>query len=189
MATRFTFISSAATAGARQGIFPDDEPIDETSKAKIAAAVTSLETPDRVWRSPLLRAQQTADALGLAGVSDPLLRECDYGRWSGRRLADIQNDDPEGLAAWIHDPASSPHGGEAIADLIRRVASFIDAHRRDTGRSVIITHSGVVRAAIIHVIEAPPSCFSRIDIAPLTRTVFSAHDGKWRLACAGSPMA
>ena len=38
MATHFTFISSAATAGARAGIFPGDESIDETDKARVAVA-------------------------------------------------------------------------------------------------------------------------------------------------------
>jgi broad specificity phosphatase PhoE len=185
MATHFTFLTSAATAGMRAGTFPDNAPIDEADKVKAAAAASSLDKADRIWRSPLLRAAQTAEALGLAASSDPLLRECDYGRWSGRRLADIQKQDPEGLAAWITDPTSSPHGGESIADLIERVASWIEAHHRDARHTVIITHSGVVRAAIIHVIGAPPTSFSRIDIAPLTRTVFSAYDGKWRLACAG----
>ena len=188
MATRFTFISSAATAGVRQGIFPGDEPIEEMGRASAAAAAGFFDKADRVWRSPLLRAQQTAEALGLAATSDPLLRECDYGHWTGHSLADIQKQHPEDLAAWINDPASSPHGGESIADLIGRVAGFIEAHRHEAGHSVIITHAGIIRAAIIHVIEASPASFSRIDIAPLTRTVFSAHDGTWRLACAGCPL-
>ena len=185
MATRFTWICSASTADARSGAFPGDEPIDAKSAAKAATIVGSIDRADRIWRSPLRRAAQTTEALGLTGIIEPQLKECDYGSWSGRTLAEIQREEPDNLAAWIRDPASSSHGGETIVDLIRRVGAWIDDHRRDSGHSVIVAHSGVIRSAIIHVIQAPASSFNRIDIAPLSRTVFSAHDGKWRLACSG----
>jgi broad specificity phosphatase PhoE len=185
MTTRFTWICHASTRTLRLGAFPADEPIDDRDAAKIAAAAGGIEKPDRVWRSPMLRAGQTAEALGLAGIIEPALRECDYGRWSGCTLKEIHRQDPDGLAAWMRDPASAPHGGETIVDLIHRVGAWIDDHRRDSGHTVIVTHAGVIRAAIIHVIQAAPSSFSRIDVAPLSRTVFSAHDGQWRLACMG----
>jgi broad specificity phosphatase PhoE len=133
----------------------------------------------------MLRAGQTADVLGLTGVSEPALRECDYGRWSGRTLKEVRSSEPDGLAAWIGHPTSSPHGGETLADLIHRVGAWVDDHRDDAGHTVIVTHAGVIRAAIIHVIQATPLSFSRIDIAPLSQTVFSAHDGQWRLICMG----
>lgn len=185
MAAHFTFISCAATAGVRRGDFPGNEPIDDKSREMLAAGRWLAESGDRVWRSPLLCAAQTAQALGLKGTEDVLLKDCDYGRWAGRSLADIQKDEPADLETWIRDPASSPHSGESIVDLIRRVGLWIEAHRRDAGHSLIVTHANVIRAAIMHVIEAPPACFGKIDIAPLSRTVFSAHDGAWRLASAG----
>lgn len=180
--TRFTWICSAATAGARRGDFPANEPIDGKSAQQLAAAGRWTEEADRVWLSPLPCAAQTAESLGLKGAPDALLKDCDYGRWAGRSLKDIQKEEPESLAAWLSDPAASPHGGEAIVDLIRRTGLWIETHRHDTGHSVIVTHANVIRAAIVHVIEAPPTSFGRIDIAPLSRTVFTAHDGAWRLA-------
>jgi broad specificity phosphatase PhoE len=186
MATRFTWICHASTAAARLGAFPADEPIDDKGAAKAAAIAGSIDKPDRVWRSPMLRAGQTADALGLTGVIEPALKECDYGRWSGRTLTEIRSQESDGLETWIRDPTSSPHGGETLLDLIRRVAAWIDGHRQDAGHTVIVTHSGVIRSAIIHVIQASPSSFNRIDIAPLSRTIFSAHDGQWRLSCMGA---
>jgi broad specificity phosphatase PhoE len=185
MATRFTWICHASTATARLGAFPGDEAIDEKGAAQAAAATGSIAKPERVWRSPMLCARQTAEALGLAGVVEPALKECDYGRWSGRTLKEIHSQEPGDLETWIHDPTSSPHGGETIIDLIRRVAAWIDDHRRDAGHTVVITHSSVIRAAIIHVIQASPSSFNRIDIAPLSRTIISAHDGQLRLASMG----
>jgi broad specificity phosphatase PhoE len=130
----------------------------------------------------MLCAEQTAEALGLTAVVAPALKECDYGRWSGRTLKEIHSREPDGLETWTRDPASAPHGGEAVVDLIRRVDAWIEEHRRDAGHTIVITHSSIIRAAVIHVIQAQPSSFNRIDIAPLSRTVFSAHEGQWRLA-------
>jgi broad specificity phosphatase PhoE len=185
MATRFTWICHASTAAARLGVFPGNEALDEKGLATAAAVTSSIDKPDRVWRSPMIGAEQTAAALGLTGVIQPALKECDYGRWSDCGLKEVHGRDPDGLETWIRDPTSSPHGGEAVVDLIRRVGAWIEDHRRDAGHTVVVTHSSVIRSAIIHVIQASPSSFNRIDIAPLSRTIFSAHDGQWRLACMG----
>jgi broad specificity phosphatase PhoE len=185
MAARFTWICHASTAAMRRGIFPQDEPIDGKEAAKAAALAGSIGTPDRAWRSPMLRAGQTADALGLSGTAEPALRECDYGRWAGHGLNEIHAQEPAALQAWLRDPSAAPHGGEALIALMRRVGGWIDAHRGDAGRTVIVTHASVIRAAVVHVIGAPEESFSRIDVAPLSQTIFSAHDGQWRLVSMG----
>lgn len=165
----------------RAGIFPADEPIDDKGMAQAAAMAPSLAKPDRIWVSPVLRSRQTATALGLDGTLEPALREYDYGAWAGRSLADIQRENENGLKMWLSDPSSAPHGGESLAGLIARVGAWVDAHRQDTGQTTIVTHPNVIRAAVIHVIEATPSSFNRIDVAPLSLTTFSVHNGKWRL--------
>jgi broad specificity phosphatase PhoE len=189
MASRFTWICHASTAAMRRGVFPQDEPIEEAETAKAAATAGSIATADRVWHSPLQRARQTADALGLSGTPEPALQECDYGHWAGRSLKEIHAQDPAALQAWLRDPSAAPHGGESFVALIRRVGSWVDAHRHDAGHTVIVTHASVIRAAVVHAIGAPVSSFSRIDIAPLSQTVFSAHDGQWRLTSMGCDLA
>ena len=82
------------------------------------------------------------------------LRDCDHGSWAGRSLAEIQAEAPEALAAWLSDPAANPHGGESIADLIRRVAAWCDSPERGEGRVLAITHPAVMRAALVHALGA-----------------------------------
>ena len=73
----------------------------------------------RVYASPLLRARQTAEALGLADpVLDARLMEQNWGRWEGLSRAEILARDGDdafvraGLAA-----AFRPPGGESTDEL------------------------------------------------------------------------
>ena len=185
MVTQFTCICHAATAAMRAGTFPADEPIDEKGAALAAALGASLPEAARVWISPALRTEQTANALGLAGTIEPALRDYNYGAWAGRSLAEILQQDENALKTWLADPSSAPHGGETLTGLIGRIGVWVDAHREDAGHTIIVTHPNVIRAATVHVIEAAPSSFSRIDVAPLSLTTFTVHNAKWRLVLGG----
>jgi broad specificity phosphatase PhoE len=69
-----------------------------------------------VLRSPALRAAQTAEGLALEARAEPLLRDCDFGCWAGRSLAEVQAQAPEAVADWLANPHAAPHGGESFAD-------------------------------------------------------------------------
>jgi broad specificity phosphatase PhoE len=181
MTARLLLVCHAGTAAMRGAAFPADEPIDAAGAAKAAALARRLPRADRAWTSPALRARQTASALGLDAVVEPALRDQDYGRWRGRPMADIEAEEPLALAAWLADPATAPHGGEDFSSLGARVGAWLD-HRRDgTGRLVAVTHAAVIRAAIIHAIEASARSFGHIDVAPLSLTELGCTAGRWRL--------
>jgi len=122
-----------------------------------------LRHADRCWSSPALRAIQTAEALQLDAIVEPMLRECDYGRWSGRSFDEVRAQEPEALAEWLRDPEAAPHGGESIVGLIGRVAAWLETQNGMRGKTVAVTHASVIRAAIVHAIEASPRSFWRID--------------------------
>jgi broad specificity phosphatase PhoE len=185
MTTRIMLVCHASTAATRAGAFPADEPIDAAGAAKAVSLAGRLRTSDRAWTSPALRARQTAQALGLDAAVEPALRDCDYGRWSGRRLAEIEAGEPGALAAWLADPASAAHGGEDGSALLERVAGWLDDRGQDLGRTVAVTHAAVIRAAIVHVIRATPHSFAHIDVAPLSITLLTYHGGHWRLRATG----
>ncbi|MCW6507947.1 histidine phosphatase family protein [Hyphomicrobiales bacterium BP6-180914] len=138
----------------------------------------------RCLRSPALAAQQTAEALRLPAESESDLRECDYGRWAGRSLETVQADDPVGMAQWLRDPASCPHGGESLLALLARVAAWLDGLRGQSDQIVAITHASVVRAAIVAALGSPPPAFWRIDIAPLSVTKLTCNGILWTLVAA-----
>ncbi|MET8157679.1 histidine phosphatase family protein [Sphaerisporangium sp. NPDC005289] len=157
---------------------------------------------DVVLCGPAVRCRQTAAGLGLTAVVDHGLRDRDAGRWAGRTLAEIQAREPEELVAWLTDPAAAPHDGESVLALIERVTAWLrTAHGEGGGaggdggggdggggggdggggRIIAVTHPDVIRAALVHVLGAPPETFWRIDAEPLTSVRLTSHAGRWRL--------
>jgi broad specificity phosphatase PhoE len=186
MTLQITWIAHGATAAVRRAAFPGDEPLEAKARAKAAGLAgtlgrAALGRADQVLVAPERRAQETADALGLTGTTDGGLRDCDHGRWAGCSLAELQAEAPAALAAWLSDPAANPHGGESIADLIRRVAAWSDSPDRGEGRVLALTHPAVMRAAVVHALGANPTAYWRIDVAPLSRLILSRHGASWRL--------
>ena len=189
MTPRLTLLCHASTDAVRRAAFPADEPLDERGAVQAADAASNLGSFDSAWTSPALRARQTAAALRLSAQDDVALRDCDFGRWSGLRLTDLQAREPDAVAAWIADPAVAPHGGESILDVLRRVGGWLDARREERGRGIAVTHPAVVRAAVIHVLGAPPQSFWRIDVEPLSITDLRRNGDRWTLRSSGCPLA
>jgi broad specificity phosphatase PhoE len=129
MTARLTLICHGSTDAVRAAAFPRDEPLDHHGKIGATGLVGRLPSVDCCWTSPELRTRQTAEALGLSANIQPMLRECDYGRWAGKKFSEIVADQPHGADSWLHDPAAAPHGGEPILDLMRRVATWSPTRR------------------------------------------------------------
>jgi len=186
MPLRLTLICHGATAATRAAAFPLDEPIEARAVSQAAALQATLASADRALTSPALRAKQTAAALALDAAVDPDLRDCDHGRWAGRTLTDLQREDPGGIAAWITDVDALPHGGESIAGLCRRVSAWMCQLLGDDGHTIAVTHVSVMRAAVLHVLEAPHPSFWRIDIEPLSSIDLRSDGTRWTLRAAGA---
>jgi broad specificity phosphatase PhoE len=185
MTARLILICHGSTDALRSASFPADEALDERGATRAAALAGTLPKADRCWTSPELRTRQTAQFLRLSANVQPTLRDCDYGRWAGRRLDELQASEPDAIALWLHDPAAAPHGGESITAHIRRVGQWLADEQAQRQRAIVITHPAVIRAAIVHVIEAAPQSFWRIDIAPLSVTRLSSQGRRWNLSAAG----
>jgi broad specificity phosphatase PhoE len=182
---RLILICHASTAAVRSSSFPADEPLDEHGKDSAAALAGRLPSADRWLTSPELRARQTAEALGLDAAVEPRLQDCDYASWSGRSFKDVYVREPEALAAWLSDPAAAQHGGESVLSLMQRVADWLLGEQAHHRRSIVVTHSAIIRAAMVHAIGAPPQSFWRIDIAPLSITRLSGDNDRWNLTSSG----
>lgn len=103
----------------------------------------------RAFASPLLRARQTAEALGLVDpVLDARLMEQNWGRWEGLSRTEILAQDGEdaftraGLKLRFRPP-----GGEFTQELHDRVAAFLRDAARENRDAIAVTHMGVLRAA------------------------------------------
>jgi broad specificity phosphatase PhoE len=185
MTRRITLICHGATSAVRSAAFPRDEPLDERAATAARRLAGLLRQAEHVRTSPALRAKQTAAALALEATEDAMLRDCDYGRWAGRRMSDVQEQEPEAMRAWLTDVEAAPHGGEPLAAVLDRAARWLDSCSQFTGHVVAITHAAVVRAAIVHAIGAPSASFWRLDIEPLGLSDLRWNDGLWTLRAMG----
>lgn len=166
----------AATSATRASAFPLDEPLDDRARSAGAALSSALPRHCEVLSSPALRCRQTAEAAGLRPRLEERLVECDFGRWAGTTLDEI---DPDDGRVWMLDPDAAPHGGESLRELAARVAAWLDEQAGADGAAAAITHAGVVKAAVVHALGAPLAAFWQIDAAPLSVTELHAHDGRW----------
>ena len=188
MTPRITLICHATTPGLRSATFGGDDSLDDIGRTQAQQLAGVLGHVDRCWTSPAARARETAAALGLTATIDERLRECDYGRWTGLKFKQVLLREPRKLVSWIRKPESAPHGGESIPQVLARVASWMAERSRDPGRMVAITHSSVIRAAIVHVIQAQLPSFWRIDVLPLSQTELRTNGRRWVLRSLG-PLA
>ena len=104
-----------------------------------------------LWASPLGRTVETAQILA-EGFTVPIrthpgLREIDYGEWQGQPVSAIEGP----YRAWLRNPvAGSPPGGESLRRFVNRVGATLDEIADTGGTLGIVTHGGVIRAALCH---------------------------------------
>jgi broad specificity phosphatase PhoE len=175
---RLLLVRHASTDAVRAAAFGADEPLDASGRDAAARLGARLPRADEVLASAARRAVETATLAGLA-VSGSAPGECDFGRWAGRSLKDVAAGDEAGVRAWMTDPDAAPHGGESLTGMLARVRAWLTVQASGSGTAVAITHAGVVKAAVVAALDAPPSAFWRIDVAPLSITELHAHDGRW----------
>jgi len=185
---RLLLVRHASTTAVHGAAFPVDEPLDAAGLAAATALAGSLGAGEALC-SPAARARATAEAAGLDARPVPALAECDFGTWAGRTLAGVWEADPAAVEAWMTDPGAAPHGGESLSAFLERVAAWLDAQAALDGRAIAVTHGGVIKAAVVHALGAPPAAFWRVDAAPLHVTELHAHDGRFTVCRVNAPVA
>lgn len=193
MTTHLILISHAPTSALRTASFPGDEPLDPPviSLPEVSAKIENMGSLQYALMGPEQRASQTAAALKIKVplVVDLALRDCAYGRWTGRSLSDLQVTEPDAIGSWLTEPEAAPHGGESVLALLKRVAAWMDERSQLGGRVLAVSHPAVIRAAIIHAILAPPQTYWRINVEPLTLIDLRGNKGRWTLRSLAPPRA
>ena len=176
MAQRLLIVAHAATPATNAPAFGGPGELLPGEVRRLSGRVAS-------WVSGPEEACQ-ATAIRLGGTAEPIrnLRECDFGTWTGRSLVDVAADDPAGLDSWLHDPHATPHGGESLAELIKRAGCVLDDHGWPEGRSVAVVTPLVARVLLVHALGAGPEVIFHVDIAPLSRALISRSQQIWRLS-------
>jgi broad specificity phosphatase PhoE len=182
---RLDLLAHGATAATRAARFPNDETLEPSAVGALQALRGRLRPYAQVFTSPARAARETAQALGLNAGVETALSDCDYGRWGGLAAKDAAEREPDAFAAWLGELTIAPHGGESFAVLIERVGAWLTHALARDGATLAVTHSVVIRAAIVNALGAGGSSFARIDVAPLSIARLSGHAGRWNLVALG----
>lgn len=159
-----------------------------------------LPRPTAVVASPMVRAQETARAvgrrLGVHVTTDDRFAEVDFGEWEGLTAAEIDAAWPGRLHAWHRTGTTAAPGGESYADVGARVWHGLQ-HLLETllpgagpaGRTaVVVGHAVQVRTAIGTAIGAPPSQWWRVRVPPASLSILRLWaDGTSELTAQGVP--
>lgn len=113
----------------------------------VGASITAIYTSD------LQRARETAEIVGralrIAPLSDPALRERNFGQAQGRPHGELPSATSGIEIDRVVDADARPAEGESLTELYGRVATFINEleTRAPEGDVLVVTHGGVIRVA------------------------------------------
>ena len=152
-----------------------DVPLNETGQrqAQQLALRLSSEPFDRIYASPLVRAQETAKVIhngrSIDIVTSSELVEMDFGKLEGKNYQEII----EVYPGW--DPAVFDFtfaGGENLDNLVIRMRSFVDMLMKQDENSniLVVSHSGCLRVILCLLLDIDVNKWwqFKIDVASLT---------------------
>jgi broad specificity phosphatase PhoE len=126
-----------------------DPPLTAAGREAAAAKLAGL-TVAALYVSPLLRARQTAEAIGgpVEPIVLPELAEIDFGDWEGLTWQEIQQRWPDAACRKIEDwLGAAPPGGELWCDFCARIDRALERVLAGPRPAAIVAHM-VVNAAL-----------------------------------------
>lgn len=131
--------------GKRMCIGTTDIPMGETGLAQAAQMARMLPTVTAVFSSPLTRAVQTAQAIGMPVAVLDGLRELYAGAWDGLTFEQIRQRYPELYAARFHDLTIPLPGAEDHEKgLARFKGAMEEAAKQSPGDFAVVAHGGII---------------------------------------------
>jgi broad specificity phosphatase PhoE len=153
-----------------------NDPLSELGWKQMRDRVAALEAAGKAnWTqivsSPLIRCQAFAEALagerGLSLQIDANLRERGFGCWEGLSHWEVKERFAADYRAYKADPdRGMPTGGEAMDDFFSRVTGSLARHAKaqpSDGKTLIVAHAVVIRAAAVWALNAPPVATHFVD--------------------------
>lgn len=131
--------------GKRLCLGSTDIPLGAAGFAQAGAMARQLPPVTALFSSPLLRALQTAEAIGTPVTILPDLRELHAGEWDGLSFDEIRTRYPELYAARRYDltlplPGAEDHG----AGLARFQGAMAEAALQSPGDFAVVAHGGII---------------------------------------------
>ncbi len=140
-----------------------------------AARIAVLSSIAAVYASPMERTRETAAPIARARKlrvrQAKGLIECDFGRWTGRKLSELRK-----LESWQtvqrYPSGFTFPGGESFSEMQTRsvdcVHQLVDQHRGQT--IVAVSHADVIKAIVASATGTHLDLFQRIVVSPCSIT-------------------
>ena len=147
---------------------------------RVAERLAGLGRVKAVYASPMERAVETAApiarACGLRVRKSPGLIECDFGRWTGRKLKNLSRR-KEWTTVQRHPSGFRFPGGESFAEMQARALDAVSAiTARHSGETVVaVSHADVIKAVAAAAAGTPLDLFQRIVVSPCSVTAIAYH--------------
>jgi probable phosphoglycerate mutase len=131
---------------------------------------------DAIYSSPLERALETAAPaarkLGLKVMMSEALSEVDFGEWSGRSLADLDQLPEWRLYNTFRSSTRAP-GGELATEVQTRMVEQLTRYSRQHPDQIVavFSHADAIRLALVHFLGMPIDLMHRIEIRPASISV------------------
>lgn len=164
--TEIIIIRHGETEWNKTGCFQghSDVPLSAEGRAQAAMLGENLAVDhvDMIYASDLTRAMETAAPLaqrfGLEVISDPQLRELNFGAWEGRNFNDVNAENPNAMKNFYTDPeqADIPES-EPFPEFQRRIAGRVrEIVAQERGkRIVIVSHGASIRILLADLLSMP----------------------------------
>jgi probable phosphomutase (TIGR03848 family) len=174
--------STANTSGVLAGRTPGVA-LDDRGAAQAAALPGRLaELPiSEVVTSPLQRCEETIRPLlearpDLRAHTEERISECDYGDWSGRKLAELM-DEPLMQVVQAHPSAAAFPGGESMramqtraAEAVREWNARVEAEHGADAVYLMCSHGDIIKSLVADALGLHLDLFQRVSVDPCSIT-------------------
>jgi broad specificity phosphatase PhoE len=155
-------------AGRLDGIALNAQGVEQ---AGALATRLARETIAAVYTSPLQRARETAAAIahahGLEPVPSEAFTELHFGVWTGRTLAELQQDSRWQKFNAVRSVTRAPDGELMLEVQARAISELLRLREQHAAETVVIvSHADVIRAVICHLLGMPLDHLLRLRIDP-----------------------
>jgi len=163
-----------------------------TQAENVALRIAELaKKPTALYTSPLERARETAapiaKALQLRAVLERGLLECDFGAWTGKKLALLAKK-PEWRNVQQAPSSFRFPDGESFAEMQLRIWSTLERlaakHRGKT--IVVVSHADPIKAAVTYAQGVPLDLFQRTVISTCSISALAIGAGAPMVLCVNS---
>ncbi|MCS0636112.1 MSMEG_4193 family putative phosphomutase [Streptomyces sp. LP05-1] len=174
--------STANTSGLLAGWTPGVALDDRGAAQAVALPGRLAEVPFALAvSSPLQRCRETLQPLlderpGLPFHTDERIGECHYGDWSGRKLAEL-NDEPLMEVVQQHPSAAAFPGGESMPAMqaravaaVREWNARVDAEHGEDAVFLMCSHGDIIKSIVADALGLHLDLFQRIHVDPCSVT-------------------